>query len=255
MTSEVARVVALGASNLTLGLETAISTARAAFGPSVEVLVANGYGRSYGAVSSIAGRALPGILQSGLWKTIERLEPVPTRAIIMDVGNDVLYRVPPARILEWVDEAAGRLLAHTRDVVITDLPVDSVRRLSPAGFLFFRSLFFPPCRLSRDEAFARVVEVNEGILRLADRRGLRLARLRPNWYGFDPIHFRPACWSAAWGDIVLGAGARPKKAAFSAAEWVSLHARPPEERWWFGLRGGAPQSGRPLRRGGRLWLF
>jgi hypothetical protein len=54
MTSEVTRVVALGASNLSLGIQTAISTARGAWGPAVEVVAANGYGRSYGA----SGRAL-----------------------------------------------------------------------------------------------------------------------------------------------------------------------------------------------------
>lgn len=124
-------MVALGASNLTLGIQTAISTARGAFGPSVEVLAANGYGRSYGAMSSIAGRALPGILQSGLWTELDRLDRVPTRAIIMDVGNDILYGFPPAQILSWVEEAADRLLAHTSDVTLTDLPLESVKRLSP----------------------------------------------------------------------------------------------------------------------------
>ena len=142
MTSEVTRVVALGASNLSLGIQTAISTARGAWGPGVEVLLANGYGRSYGASSSIAGRTLPGILQSGLWRELARLDRAATRAIIMDVGNDIAYGVLPAEILERAEEGAARLLAHTSDVTITDLPVESVKRLSPAKFLFFRTLFF-----------------------------------------------------------------------------------------------------------------
>ena len=255
MTSEVTRVVALGASNLTLGIQTAISTARAAFGPSVEVLAANGYGRSYGAMSSIAGRALPGILQSGLWTELDRLDRVPTRAIIMDVGNDILYGFPPAQILSWVEEAADRLLAHTSDVTLTDLPLESVKRLSPAKFLFFRSLFFPPCRLSRDEAFARVDEVNAGLIRLAASRRLRLLRLHPDWYGFDPIHIRPAFWGEAWNEILAGRDASLPSARFSPAEWARLHTLAPEKRWWLGFRGGTRQRGRTLRRGGRLWLY
>lgn len=255
MTSEVSRVVALGASNLTLGIQTAISTARAAFGPSVEVLAANGYGRSYGAMSSIAGRALPGILQSGLWTELDRLDRVPTRAIIMDVGNDILYGFSPAQILSWVGEAADRLLAHTTDITITDLPLASVKRLSPAKFLFFRSLFFPPCRLSRDEAFARVDEVNAGLIQLAASRHLRLLPLRPSWYGFDPIHFRPAFWREAWNEILVGGGASRPNPRFSPAEWTRLHTLAPEKRWWLGYEAGTRQYGRRLRRGGRLWLY
>ena len=255
MTSEVTRVIALGASNLTLGLQTAISTARGAWGSSVEVLAANGYGRSYGAESTIAGRTLPGILQSGLWTELDRLDRAPTRAIIMDVGNDILYGFSPSRILSWVEEAIDRLLAHTREVTITDLPLASVKRLSPAKFLFFRSLFFPPCRLSRDEAFARVDEVNAGLIRLAASRQLRLLRLPSAWYGFDPIHFRPAFWGEAWNEILVGRGASMPGPRFSPFEWTRLQTLAPEKRWWLGFEGGTQQCGRTLPRGGRLWLY
>ena len=255
MTSEVTRVVALGASNLSLGIQTAISTARGAWGPSVEVLAANGYGRSYGASSSIAGRTLPGILQSGLWRELHCLDRAATRAVIMDVGNDILYGFLPAQILEWVEEAAARLLAHTLDVTITDLPVESVRRLSPRKFLFFRTLFFPSSRVSRDEAFERLDEINRGLCRLAASRRLRLVHLKPEWYDVDPIHFRHAVWPVAWRQILLGEESAALATRFSPTEWARLHTLAPERRWFFGLEQTAPQSGRQLRRGARLWLF
>ena len=75
MADEITRVVALGASNLTRGLQTAVSTARTTWGPSGEVLGAPGHGRSYGAPSRCVGRTLPGILQSGLWETRASLPP------------------------------------------------------------------------------------------------------------------------------------------------------------------------------------
>ncbi len=255
VTPEVARVVALGASNLSLGIQTAMATARGAFGPSVEVLAANGYGRSYGAPSSIVGRTLPGILQSGLWRTLESLDRVPTRALIMDVGNDILYGFAPSQILAWVEEAATRLLAHTRDVILAGLPAQSVKGLSNAKFLFFRTLFFPPSRVSRAEAFASVDEVNRGLARLAEERGLRLVSLRPEWYDFDPIHFRPAVWRGAWSEILLGGEAASGAGPFSPLEWARLHTLPPERRWFLGLEQATPQAGRSLSRGGRLWLF
>ena len=66
--------MALGASNLTLGFSTVLATARSEWGQDVEVLAAVGYGRSYGAPSTIAMRTLPGILQSGLWTDLARLD-------------------------------------------------------------------------------------------------------------------------------------------------------------------------------------
>ena len=71
MPPEVGRVVALGASNLTRGFQTIVSTARSMWGPDVEVLAALGHGRSYGAPSRIVFRTLPSILKSGLWDELE----------------------------------------------------------------------------------------------------------------------------------------------------------------------------------------
>src|SRR5262245_25860690 len=102
MASEVTRIVALGASNLTRGLHTVVSTARAAWGPDVEVLGALGHGRSYGVESRLVIRTLPGILQSGLWSTLSSLPPATTRGLVTDVGNDILYEFPVPTVLGWV---------------------------------------------------------------------------------------------------------------------------------------------------------
>src|SRR5262245_22793414 len=77
----VARVVALGASNLTLGFQNVVATARTAWGPGVEVVAALGHGRSYGANSTVVIRTLPGILQSGLWRKLESLPAATTRGL------------------------------------------------------------------------------------------------------------------------------------------------------------------------------
>jgi hypothetical protein len=255
MSAPVMRVVATGASNLALGMQTLLSTARGAWGENFEVLSAHGYGRSYGARSRIAVRTLPGILQSGLWDELRHLPEARIRGLIMDVGDDIAYGFDSARILAWIEQTAARLLAHTRDVVITDLPVESVRRLSPAGFLFSRTLFFPSSRVSRDVTFARMEEVNQGLGRLAAERKLRLVHLKPEWYGIDPIHLRPGAWREAWREILLGDESAPPAAPLSALEWASVHTRAPHRRWLLGLEQNTPQPGRRLRRGGRLWSY
>lgn len=247
--------MALGASNLTLGLHTAIATARATFGPDVEFLTALGYGRSYGADSAVAFRRLPGILACGLWRDLERLPPRRTRALITDVGNDILYGFSAARILSWVEEAADRLLARTSDLTITGLPLGSIDRLSPAAFLFFRSVFFPPCRLSRDTVVGVAEEVDAGLKHLALERKARLVPPDPSWYALDPIHLRPRVWRSAWREILKGDGEAAPAAAFSPLEWAGFHLLPPHRRWLAGLERRHEQTGRRLSRGGVLRLY
>jgi len=251
----VGRVVALGASNLTRGLRTLVSTARDLGGPEVEVLLALGLGRSYGARSRVLGRSLPGILQSGLWAQLEALPSVPTRGLITDVGNDILYGSPPEEVLAWVEECAARLLRHTSDVVLTDLPLASLRGLSPSRFLFFRTLFFPPCRLSFDQVFERAEKITAGLETLASARGLRFFRLRPEWYGFDPIHMRPRYWREAWREILCGGAVRETGTRAGWWETLRLYSLFPEKQWLLGIEQVTLQAGVAMRSGGRVWLY
>jgi hypothetical protein len=69
----IARIMALGASNLTRGFPAFVWLARSAWGPDLQVLAAYGNGRSYGAPSRVGIRAPPGILESGLWRGLESL--------------------------------------------------------------------------------------------------------------------------------------------------------------------------------------
>jgi hypothetical protein len=248
------RVVAVGASNLTRGFPSLVSIARDEWGPATEVLVALGLGRSYGSSSRVLLRTLPGILQSGLWDRLEGLPPAPTRALITDVGNDILYGFGPERILAWIEECVVRLQRFTADVVLTDLPLASLRGLSRARFLLFRSLLFPRCRLSLEQTLQEAERVVEGLEDLAAARGLRFFRMRPEWYGFDPIHIRPAMWSAAWRQILCGdlGGASRGPAWLEALGLLSLW---PEQQRLLGLEQVTPQPGRILRRGGRVWLY
>lgn len=191
------RIVALGASNLTRGFHTIVATARSMAGPHAEVVAALGHGRSYGMASRLLVRTLPGILESGLWRQLEVLPPAPTRALVTDVGNDVLYGMPADRIVAWVDEAIARLQRITGDIVLTDLPLARARRLTRVEFLAFRSIVVPQCRLSLAEVLETAERVNEGLETIAAARGVSFFRLKPEWYGADPIHIRPSlCRSA-----------------------------------------------------------
>jgi len=252
---DVGRVVALGASNLTRGFQTVVATARNAWGPQVEVLAALGHGRSYGAQSRFAFcRRLPGILESGLWSELESRPPLATRALVTDVGNDILYGFSAEQTLAWVEEAIRRLNRMTRDIVLTELPLASIRRLSNLKFLALRSALVPSCRLSLVEVLDAAERVNLGLARLSAASGARLSRPDPAWYGFDPIHVRPSLWRHAWQQI-LGAQPVDTSDGITGFESLRLYLLRPERRWLFGIEQFTPQSGVALPSGGRVWLF
>ena len=249
--ASVGRVVALGASNLTRGFQTVVSAARTAWGPDVQIVAALGHGRSYGTDSSFLVRRLPGILRSGIWHQLESAPAVPTRALVTDVGNDIVYGFPPDQILAWVDETLSRLARVSDDVVLTDLPMDSIRRLSSARFHAVRSVLFPSCRLSFETLVATAEQVNAGLADLASTRRARFLHLRPSWYGVDPIHIRPSLWQAAWQEV-LGVSCPVSP---SRLEALRLYAMRPEQQWLFGVEQRTPQTGVPLARGAHLWLY
>jgi hypothetical protein len=252
-------VVALGASNLTRGFQPLVAAARETWGPDVEVLAALGHGRSYGGRSFFLGRTLPGILDSGIWRQLERLQAAPARALVTDVGNDILYGHSAAQTLAWVEEAVDRLLALTPDVVLSALPMASVRRLSNARFLLFRTLLVPGCRIPLARIVETAADVDAGLARLAGARGLRLQPQRAEWYGVDPMHIRPSAWRAAWREILLGVpdpGAAGGAAGPGARrEALQLYRLRPERRWMLGREQITRQEGVRLNAGGRVWLY
>jgi hypothetical protein len=249
----VGRVVALGASNLAFGLGALVALSRAAWGREVQVVAALGLGRSYGAPSRVLGRTLPGILQSGLWRSLETLPPAPTRALVVDVGNDIMYAEPAGRIICWVGEALDRLRRWTRDITLTGLPLACVRRVSLGRYLLLRTIFFPGCRISRRQAIEAAAEVDAGLAGLAAARGVRWVRPDPSWYGNDPIHIRPAARAAAWQEILALPAVRPARCGWG--EELALLCAPPERRWILAVERFTPQAGRVLAGGGAVRLY
>jgi len=145
------------------------------------------------------------------------------------------------------------LQQFTRDIVLTDLPLVSVRRLSQAKFLLFRSLLVPSCRLSMGQVLEATERVSSGLAEMSAARGATLVQLDPTWYGFDPIHIRPSLWRRAWQEIL---GVRPSAGIRrSKLEGLRLYFMPPERQWLFGQERFSPQSGVALRSGARVWLY
>jgi hypothetical protein len=267
-----ARLILLGASNLTRGISTVIETARLMLGSPLEVLAALGHGRSYGMHSRVMGRGLPSILECGLWDAIrESLATRPelaTFALITDIGNDLVYGVEPRVIEQWVETCIDRLEASAmsggpggpKRIAITTLPIESVRSLSRAQFLIVRSILFPTRRMTYEEAIGRSHELHERIIDLIKRRGLTRIDLPGDWYGIDPIHIRARHWPRAWRQILAPCLCpdNDKEISFaqrSFSRWLRLRTRTPERWWLLGMQRGRAQPCGTLRDGTTIALY
>jgi hypothetical protein len=194
--------VLLGASNLARSLSAVVAAGQHVCGAPLEILAALGRGRAYGVEHSFLGRQMPGILDCGLWASIERRPGAPTSALLTDIGNDIVYGNSADTIAGWVETCLGRLRAAGARVVMTRLPVDNVRALSEARFLFFRRLFFPRFHIELADVRRQVYALDERIVELGRRFGVPVVGHDAAWYGFDPIHIRRSVARAAWTTIL-----------------------------------------------------
>ncbi len=252
-----ARVVALGASNLTVGLGQVLRGAQELLGGPLEFLGALGRGRSFGADSWFLARRLPGIDGCGLWAALARRPGTSTFALLTDVGNDLVFGAEPATILEWVERALDRLLELQARTVLTALPLENLRRLPGWQLELWRRLLFPLHQVERATLLARAKELDQGLRRVARERALSLVVPRAEWYAADPIHVRRARRAEAWREILAPWGSQapargtPLVRGSLPSEWRLV----PERRWILGRPGGREQPCARLADGTTVALY
>ncbi|MHC4989521.1 MAG: SGNH/GDSL hydrolase family protein [Planctomycetota bacterium] len=252
------RVVLLGASNLTRAISTVVQTLRQTLAGPLEIVAALGHGRSYGAVSCVCGRALPSIIDCGLWAALESGPPAPTFALITDVGNDIAYGHDVTRLAGWVEACLDRLEGHRARVVLTRPPLQSIRRLGPTRFKVARMVLFPGQSIGLEDAKHRVRELDEQLQQLGRRRDCTLVEPSPEWYGIDPIHIRMRCWTTAWGSILRAWARDPgevRPARPGPRRWLILRSARPAEATFLGRAIGMRQPARTLADGTTVSLY
>jgi hypothetical protein len=196
------RVVLLGASNLTRCFPIVQCIAKQRLESPVEFVVAMGHGRSYGQETKFFQKNICGIIRSDLWSYLEQSKRMPTYALITDVGNDILYGVSVKTIMQWVAEAIDRLRNCGAQVVLTDLPLGSMRRLGKVRFQLFRTCLFPTCRLSLETVMDRAETLSRALQQMAKDRKMTIIKAKTQWYGLDPIHIRRSRAVSAWNEIL-----------------------------------------------------
>lgn len=206
-------LILLGASNLHRGFAQMIRAARRHWHGPLQVFAAKGHGRSYGLSSYGMGWYLPGIRVCGLYDAIQKHRTGPLRALVGDVGNDLLYGVSAGTVLGWVEEAFDRLLALGAKTVFLPMPIHCIRRLSENQYLFFRHFFYPRCLISHARMRQKCEDLNAGTLSAARKRGLIVLEHEERWYGWDPVHIARWKYEWVWAEALarLDPSARPAR--------------------------------------------
>lgn len=258
--SPAAMVVVLGASNVSRGLArmAAVATTRQR-GP-VDLFVAAGHGRSYGANSRVLMRRLPSILGCGLWRAIDR-ERVgdrrPVHALVTDVGNDLLYGFSVDQVAEWVRESMARLSARGATIAVTRLPLASVARVGPLRYRALRTLYVPGCPLSLDALKDAVERLDAAVAAAAAEHRAAVLDQPGDWYGLDAMHVRRRCLDTLWHRAcdAWGCGPAVRGGPASFAEWAMLGSRAAEVRSLAHVPRFTPQPVYRSRNALQVWLY
>lgn len=257
------QIVLLGASNLTRGISTVVTWLKAnGFGP-FDLYVAFGYGRSFGIASKVWGRILPGIKDSAIWSALAARSPAeqaaPHWGLITDIGNDLFYQMPVDEIVAWLRDALSRLRSMNAAIILVQIPLGNVERVSDFQFFVLSRILFPGRNLQKNDVRARAYRLGTAIETLAQEFGATLVTQNPIWYGFDRIHYRMRFWREAWPLVLRSWLGRAQDAAVRAkpaiGQWIYLRALVPHERRIFGVTQRRRQPAGELADGSRIFVY
>lgn len=259
-------VVAIGASNVSRGLASLAAMARSRSASPVDLFIAAGHGRSYGANSRVWMRRLPSILFSGLWRAVDRTAsgraavppdgPRPL-AVVTDIGNDLLYGFSVEQVAGWVDECLRRLEDRGFRTVVTRLPMASIATVGRLRYRALKTIYVPGCTLSLEALKSAALDLDGLIAEAAARRGAAVLEQPGEWYGIDAIHVRRGRLGDLWSRVadaweLPAAAARPRP---RIGEWFAIGRRGAEVRSLAGVMRFTPQPAVTLRDRSRVWLY
>ena len=192
------RVIIIGASNVTRGLEGLIKQSLIQLGGPTEFLIAAGHGRSLGISTQVIIRRLPAIRQCALWHELARRPKLPTFALVTDLGNDLPYEIPVSQILVWFEDMLKTLSAHQANIVFASPPIEAIQGIQRWQFNALRRVLFPCSKLKFEDAIHFARELQEKSQKISKFFSAKIAEPSRHWYGFDPIHIRRRFLSEAW---------------------------------------------------------
>jgi hypothetical protein len=243
------QLILLGASNLTMAFRPILRLLHELRGVPLEIYAALGHGRSYGLRSNVSGRVLPGITTCGLWEEWGNSPPLPARALLTDIGNDLFYNASVNEILDWIRLALRRLRPRCAQIALTLVPLENARAINPSFYRAFLRVCFANCRVTQGEMLERATALNAGLIELAAEYQVTLVEQPRAWYGWDPIHHRRGRRRVAWETILDSWRSLEQK---NSSFQKNIFASGNELHWWTWWRHGWPArqewQGRVLER-------
>lgn len=250
------RFVVLGASNVSRGLARLVATVRARTAGPADLFVAAGHGRGYAVTSRVGPRRLPSILASGLWRALDRERVAVPGAVVMDVGNELLYGLGVAAVAAAVRTAVGRLADRGGRIVILGLPLASIGRVGPFRYRLMRTVYVPGCPLALGAIREGAMWLDEELRAIAADSGATFIGQPGTWYGFDALHVVRPRFDDLWQQVgdawALPPATRRPRATF--AEWAAVGTRAAEVRSIARWMRRTPQPAVD-RHGLRVWMY
>lgn len=252
------RVILLGASNLARAISPTVGICQSFLGRPLEIYIAMGHGRSFGRYSRVLGRGLPSINDCDLWSELERMEPLPTYALITDIGNDIAYGYDVKDIKQWVEGCIKRLSNMNANIVLTRMPVERIARLSKRQYKIAKAILFPGHGITYEDAQSRVREIDVVLHELGEEYGAVMADLPGNWYGIDPVHIKRSLHKKAFAEILQTWSALKSEDVSidsSISRWAKLRLPRPHQWSFLGLGLSNTQPAARLADGSAIWLY
>ena len=197
-------VALLGASNLTFALPSVLRHLLARLeGRNVRFFVAHGPGRSYGLDAGALGVRFCGLSRCSLVSALEHTRyssgGCHVRALLTDIGNDIMYGVSDEALLGWITSTVDRLTQLDADVAITSLPVKGLREMASWRYQLFSRIFFPNRSVPQELVVARMQRLQQALRGMANPR-VKLLPIKQQWYMPDRFHIRSCKARQAFGE-------------------------------------------------------
>lgn len=229
-TDERALAFVFGASNVRRGLPSLLQTTQKTLGPSWDLVITAGHGRSYGANSYVLGRGLPGIL-SAHWQRHLQRDTTLKWALFTDVGNDLFYGREPIEICDWLEQCVAILSRDGAKITIVGIPFEVLKRVGRKKFLLLRTIFFPKSGLNFSAASERIDRLEETLRAVAQRYQTNYVEPSSTWYGIDPIHVMYHQYAALWKKALPWLNDEKSPFFIGENEVSSLSSRDALARW------------------------
>lgn len=196
-------IILLGASNLSRGYQGLTHCLAKNLQPHpVTFLSALGPGRGYCGSGGVFNVTYPPIKTCEIFSQFKSKRRDSSRkiALIMDIGNDIMYGASGEEIIWDIKNIHSRLLDIGADTLIVPIASTLMKQLTPLNFVLLKKIFFPRSAVQREEAISAIREINDSI---DEGIGERVTVIRglEKFTGWDKIHYDFFCMTDVWSRI------------------------------------------------------